>query len=178
MQDRDILRRKIRALKKQMSEEDRLRKSLSVWEQVEAAEQFGKADTVLMYWSLPDEVHTHDFILRWHGAKKIILPAINGDTLVLREFTGTENLLRHPLLHIGEPKGPDLEQYEKIELAVIPGIAFGRDNARLGRGKAYYDRLLPFIHAYKIGVCFDFQLLDTVPTDKHDIPVDRVITDC
>jgi len=47
----------------------------------------------------------------------------------------------------------------------------------MGRGKAYYDKLLSSLKAFKLGVCFDFQLLQLVPTDEHDIKMDQILTE-
>ena len=77
---------------------------------------------------------------------------------------------------IMEPVGEPFERYEDIDLAVVPGMAFDSQNNRLGRGKGYYDRMLPRLtKAYKIGVCFDFQRLPGIPADEHDCKVDEVI---
>ena len=59
---------------------------------------------------------------------------------------------------------------------MVPGMAFDRNNNRMGRGKGYYDRFLATIpQAYKIGVCFKFQLVDEIPTDALDIRMDEII---
>jgi 5-formyltetrahydrofolate cyclo-ligase len=58
----------------------------------------------------------------------------------------------------------------------VPAVAFDKDGNRLGRGKGFYDRLLNHTKAVKIGVAYDFQLVDEIPVEPHDIPVDRVIT--
>ena len=59
----------------------------------------------------------------------------------------------------------------------MPGVAFDKTGARLGYGKGYYDRLLADTRAMKIGVGYDFQLVDDdIDTDTHDVPVDIVIT--
>ena len=58
-----------------------------------------------------------------------------------------------------------------------PAWAFDRQGNRLGRGKGYYDRLLPHLPtAYKIGICFPYQLVNDIPTDAHDIRMDEIIT--
>ena len=66
-----------------------------------------------------------------------------------------------------------------VDLILVPGLAFTRDGARLGRGGGYYDRLLANIPArtHRIGVCFAAQILATLPTEPHDQRVERVITE-
>ena len=56
-------------------------------------------------------------------------------------------------------------------------MAFDREGHRLGRGKGYYDRFLSRVpNIYKIGLCFSWQLVDSVPTDEHDIRMDETVT--
>lgn len=68
---------------------------------------------------------------------------------------------------------------DKIDLIVVPGLAFPRDGHRLGRGGGFFDRLLagPAAAASKLGVCFDFQLLESIPIEPHDIVMDTVVTE-
>jgi 5-formyltetrahydrofolate cyclo-ligase len=63
------------------------------------------------------------------------------------------------------------------DLALVPGVAFGRDGGRIGFGKGYYDRLLSARTTLRIALAFSFQVLDTVPTLPHDIPVDIIVTE-
>ena len=131
---------------------------------------------MLLYHSLPDEVDTHAFIRRWSARKRILLPVVKGDDLELRLYTGDDRLTEGAF-HIDEPTGTAFTDYAAIDLAVIPGVAFDRRGNRLGRGKGYYDRLLPRIPtAYKLGLCFPFQVLDQIPAEAHDIPMDEVLT--
>jgi 5-formyltetrahydrofolate cyclo-ligase len=73
----------------------------------------------------------------------------------------------------------DLELSETPDLILVPAIAFSRDGHRLGRGHGFYDRLLAgrAATAFKLGVCFSFQRLETVPVEPHDIVMDQVMTD-
>ena len=67
--------------------------------------------------------------------------------------------------------------YAAIDFIVVPGVAFDAKGNRLGRGKGYYDRLLPRIpSAYKAGICFPFQLVEEVPAESFDVRMDIIIT--
>ena len=79
--------------------------------------------------------------------------------------------------HIEEPTGDDLIDPDKLELIVTPGVAFDSKGNRLGRGKGYYDRLPATTKATKIGVAYHFQIVDELPAEPHDVPMDIVITD-
>ena len=64
----------------------------------------------------------------------------------------------------------------KIDVILVPGVAFDRTLNRLGRGKGFYDKILSQTKACKIGICFDFQLLDRIPTEVHDVRMTQVIS--
>lgn len=152
------------------------RQSAEIVAALAAHPAFRAANTILLYHSLKDEVDTHAFIRKWSREKRILLPVVTGDDLELRLYTGPEDLTVGAY-GIEEPTGARFTDYAAIGLIVVPGVAFDRDGNRLGRGKGYYDRLLPRIpSAYKIGICFPFQLVDEVPAEPFDIRMDEIIT--
>lgn len=152
--------------------------SSSLLAQLEDHPVFRRAQTILMYYSLPDEVQTHAFVERWNQSKRIILPVVKGDELELRLYQGKESL-KKGAYGIEEPIGPLLtdSDYNEIALAIIPGVSFDAEGNRLGRGKGYYDRLLPQLSAHKIGICFQFQVADSLPAETFDIQMDEVWTE-
>lgn len=171
-----ILRRSIRTIKASYSPAELEALSLSLLQRLEQHPRFVEARTVLLYHSLPDEVGTHVFVDRWCREKEIILPTVAGDDLVLHRYTGPDCLTLGSY-GILEPSGESFTDFESITLAVIPGMAFDHRGNRLGRGKGYYDRLLPRLtQAYKLGLCFPFQLLtDEIPHEPHDCQMDEVL---
>ena len=166
------LRRLIRERKALCPIEERLRLSEDICRKVMSTQVWQQARTVLLYHALPDEVNTLS-LLRVQG-KNILLPVVVGDDLELRIFDGST---AEGAFHIQEPTGQLFTDYASIDLAIIPGMAFDQAGHRLGRGKGYYDRLLPRLtQAYRLGICFPFQMLDSVPTEEHDIPMNEVIS--
>lgn len=177
MQTKTQIRADIAQKKKQYTQEDLTRRSIRLWDQLEKHPLFQSAHTVLLYYSLPDEVQTHTFVEKWSKTKTIILPVVKGDELELRTYTEKAHLIPGKF-HIEEPTGEAITASHAIELAFIPGVSFDRDGNRLGRGKGYYDRLLQKRLLYRIGVCFHFQLHETpLPADSLDIPMDEVWTE-
>lgn len=143
---------------------------------LEAHPAFRAANTVLLYYSLPDEVDTHDFIGKWSTKKRILLPVVAGNDLELRVYTNPADLAVGAY-GIGEPTGALFTDYAAIDFIAVPGVAFDRNGNRLGRGKGYYDRLLPRIPAaYKAGICFPFQIVEEIPAEPFDIRMDEIIT--
>ena len=137
---------------------------------------FQQARTVLLYYSLKDEVQTQEFVEKWSKHKKILLPVVAGDELELRVFTGKQDL-HTGSYGIEEPAGKLFTAYSTIDLAIIPGVSFDMYGNRLGRGKGYYDRLLPELKAYRMGICFHFQVSEEVPTEKCDARMHCVYTE-
>lgn len=135
------------------------------------------ASTVLLYHALPDEVPTQALLEELRAAgKTVLLPRVTSPTeMTLHRYTGPGDL-QTGAYGIMEPTGEPFSDYAHIDTVLVPGMAFDRHGHRLGRGKGYYDRLLPQLpHAYKMGICFPFQLLDEVPVDDHDVLMDCVV---
>ncbi len=122
---------------------------------LEAHPAFRAAHIVLLYYSLKDEVDTHEFVRKWSREKRILLPVVVGDNLELRVYTGPEDLATGAY-GIEEPTGERFTDYAAIDFAAIPGVAFDAAGNRLGRGKGYYDRLLPHLTAFKAASVFLF----------------------
>lgn len=174
-------KKELRQLVKQLREKQDIGeyniKSAVIMQSVENLAGFRDAATVMIYWSVRGEVNTHDFIRKWAGKKRLVLPSVDGETMNLKIFEGSDALIAGDLYGIPEPDGPLFKDHKSIDLIVVPGVAFDRNNNRMGRGKAYYDRFLSSVIAKKIGVCFRFQMFDEIPADENDIRMDMVITD-
>lgn len=169
------IRKEIRALKQNYSLDQKKEMSLPILESLEKLPEFINAKTVMLYWSMKDEVFTHEFVCKWAKQKRVILPCVIGETLDLKVFYGKENMVEGETYGILEPDGPVFMKEDELDLILIPGIAFDSNNNRMGRGKAFYDRLLQSLSAFKVGICFDFQMLDDVPVDEHDIKMNEVV---
>ena len=169
------LRRKVKALKAAFSMAEMADKSNGILARIESDPAFISANVVLVYWSLKDEVQTHNFINRWYLKKQILLPVINGENLLLRPYKGPEKMKEDRFYRILEPTTADFNDLSRIDYVLVPGVAFDNENNRMGRGKAFYDKLLVSIDAKKVGLCFDFQVFEKIPTNVYDIKMDKVV---
>lgn len=175
---KQALRKVIRQLKSSYTQEELHAMSLLVIHQLLLHPRFVNAHTIVFYHSLPDEVDTRDAISRLvEMGKEVLLPAVITDAEVeLRVYRDAKDL-QEGAFRIMEPCGVRFDKYEDIDIVIVPGMAFTADGRRLGRGKGYYDRLLGKMpNAYKIGLCFPFQLVDDIPCEPHDIKMNEVIT--
>lgn len=169
------LRKHIRKLKESQSASDRKNESSEILHTLEGLADFQSARTILLYYSLPDEVDTHGFVSRWSSSKTILLPVVTGSELAVRRYSAEK--MQRGCMGIEEPEGDDFTDFDAIDLVVVPGMAFDSHGNRLGRGKGYYDRLLPKLkRARKIGICFGFQYAEQIPSEEHDVRVDTVVT--
>lgn len=176
--DKHELRKQIRIAKKGLTLEEKILRSRPIMQKVAELPQFKEAETILLYWSMDDEVQTHEFVDQWYGQKRILLPCVDGDDLLLRQYTGRECLKAGEQFGIGEPTGEVFSELEKIDMIVVPGVAFDHHNNRMGRGRGFYDRMLKNTpNAFKVGVAFDFQVMEQIPTEPFDVAMNQVITE-
>lgn len=139
---------------------------------------YKNAKSICTYVSTADEVNTHQIIREALLAKgSIIVPKIQGADLELYSIRSFEELTpgTYGILepHIHRSHVP----IQSIDLFIVPGIAFGRDGSRLGRGKGYFDRLLAHIQVPIIGLSYERQIHDTVPHSAKDKKVDIIVTE-
>ena len=165
--NKQILRQRIRASKAVLDDNDRRQAALRIFSTIRSMAAFIMAERVLLYHSLPDELSTREFLASLPQGKRYYLPRVNGPDLDILPYA----------FHIEEPDGNDTVDVADIDLIVVPGVAYDRSGNRLGRGKGFYDRLLSRARAITVGVCYDFQLVDSIAVDEHDIPVDFVVAD-
>ena len=171
------LRITIKSLKNQQDRKEWEEFSNKIFAQVEQTEAFKKSSTILSYWSMNDEVITHQAVERWSKHKKVYLPLIKGNDLELVRFEGVKKMKPEPIFGILEPTSEEKIEISGIDLVIVPGVAFDASCNRMGRGKGYYDRLLSESVAAKIGVAYNFQIVDEVPVDQYDVPLNMVVTE-
>lgn len=173
--EKNAIRLNIKKLKTELSNSEKQQLAIKLFQKIELTPEFQKASTIFIYWSLPDEIPTQDFIYKWSEKKSILLPVIIGDIMFPVKFDANESMQKG-MLGIMEPESKEVFS-GTIDLIIIPGIAFDKQKNRLGRGKGFYDKYLETgVRVTKIGVCFDFQLLTSLPVDKHDIKMDKIFT--
>lgn len=162
----------MRSLKVNVTDEEKRDAADKVFVSLFSLDEWKRARRVMFYHSLPDELSTL-WCLDAIKDKELFLPRMIGDDL---EVVAYENGNLHAgNFNVSEPDGESVAP-ETLDLIVVPGVAFDVELNRLGRGKGYYDRLLARTTAIKVGICYDFQLLDSVPSEEYDIKMDIVIT--
>lgn len=170
---RSEMRRRLKAL--QAMPELRREAAEKLLQRVTVSDLWRQAHNLLLFASLPDEVDTAPLLeAATAQGKQVWLPRVEGDDLALCRYA--PQWLRPGAFHIPEPTpdAPLLTDFSRLDLALIPGLAFTPKGARLGRGRGYYDRLLPRLACPKMGLGYGFQVVDEIPTDPWDVRLDGV----
>ena len=178
MTNKADLRRSIRT-QLPLSAEERAEKSQALCYAIERSEAWRSAGTVAIF---APQTAEPDVELLWAEArdKRICYPRIAGSGMEFRAVSDPATLvagrwkLREP-----DPRHSPAVHLTELELLLVPGVAFTTSGARLGRGGGYYDRILANLStdAVTLGVCFDLQIVDFLPTEPHDQPVRHVVTE-
>lgn len=174
-------RRKMIELLKTMQPEEHQMKSDAIVEFLKADEAFQKAETIGVTISAFPEVDTHRLIeYCWKAGKKTAVPKCDPVTRamtfrIIEDFSQLETVYMR-LLEPMEEKTQSVEPGE-IDLLLVPGVVFSQDGYRIGFGGGYYDRYLTRYAGPTRSLAFAMQLVDAVPVEPHDIPVDCICTE-
>ncbi len=197
---KERMRREAIARRKSLPDKDL--KSLAIWHLLSGCREYRSAETILLYLDVGSEVRTHctlpsllggsergkDRIVPWEYdfllPKKVLIPyCVEGEILLFRLVMETEIAPGAFGIHEPMPHWRQVLQRkaspEEIDLAILPGLAFDLEGARLGRGKGYYDQFVPNLRsdAIAVGLSFECQLFDQIPMEPHDRYLDMIITE-
>jgi len=181
MKDKGSLRKYYLKLLKEQNKQECERKSRMIAEQFWQLPAIGKARSILFYASMPGEVDTLAMIEKAiFLGKRVALPIVekNKGKLIPTVILSMEDVHKGTY-GIAEPHSdPDKALALKdIDAVIVPGLAFDRCNNRLGRGAGYYDRFLSTLPktVTTVGLAFDFQLTESLPTEAHDVRLQQII---
>lgn len=190
--DKAEIRKQILARRDSLAPYEIEDKSRIIFDKLVNLDEYKEAENLLIYASMRSEVRTDEIILdALADGKKVYCPKVTdkktGRMVFVRIFALED--LKEGYFGIREPELEDQseifsyddnpELLSEITLAVVPGVAFDRNNNRIGYNGGFYDRFLSSHSEVKsIGICFDIQILeDILPVDAHDIPLDMIVSD-
>ena len=174
------LRAKICARLKSISPEQRAAASAQLCSRFKASDIWHAAKSVLLFAPRTDEPDIWPLLDKAIAARKTVaLPAFVPGTNTytarqiidpVRDVVAGQFSIREPL-----PSCPEVP-LNRLDLVLVPGVAFDTRGARLGRGKGFYDRLLATVRGTKCGVAFEEQIVDAVPVEPLDIRLNCILT--
>jgi 5-formyltetrahydrofolate cyclo-ligase len=182
-QKKTTIRQQAHTARNQQANKDEL--SRQICDTFMALPEYAAAQTVLFYLDVRSEVRTRSALPQaLQSSKRIVVPYCVNNELELFLLTGMEELAVG-MYKILEPRSELRGLPEKkvtpqeIDLVMVPGVAFDRTGARMGHGLGYYDKLLQHARpdAPLIALAFECQLFPEIPTEAHDIFMDKVITE-
>lgn len=179
--EKSIQRKNILSILNKMSEEEHSRKSSAVIANLWNDPAFVRAEVVGVTISAFPEVDTVKLIEKcWQAGKRVAVPKCQPLTRLM-DFYIIENLgqLETVYMKLLEPKVSETEYISpaKINLMIVPGVAFAKNGYRIGFGGGYYDRYLADYSGITRSLAFSCQIVDSVPVEEHDIPVEGIYTE-
>ena len=143
------------------------------------SEYFAKAKTLALYDPINNEVATGQiFAAAQELEKRVYYPRVAGDDLEFIEVHTTDELVPGAF-GVAEPVSGEMISVAELDLIVVPGVAFDLRGHRLGYGRGFYDRQLAerSVATVAVGLCFEMQLCDLLPSENHDQALDYVATE-
>jgi 5-formyltetrahydrofolate cyclo-ligase len=175
---KNILRVQMRAQLERISPAVRAVESIGLCERLEA--QLPSARAILFFAPLPDEPDVWPVLERSLALGTVCaLPYFDASTQAygarVIQKIGTD--LVAGKFGVREPAAQCAAMpLNQLDLVLVPGLAFDRFGSRLGRGRGFYDRLLGEVSGVKCGICYQGQLLESLPTEGHDVSVNFIVT--
>ncbi len=176
------LRQELSAKRKALPPELIDERGLKIQSRFLATHYYHRARTIALYAPFRGEVPTRDILIAAIADGKVVcypLSHVRGRVLSFRAIT-SESELEPGRLGVREPAlASDLIPVEQIDLFVVPGLGFTQNGKRLGRGGGYYDATLEASspHSRRVGLGFNEQVVEWVPTETGDIDMDLVVTE-
>ena len=174
--DKTALRRAIREQKRAMSEEEIILRSEKLGELFLASEAYRTAKTIYGYLPYNQEVRTVPMLAQaLADGKKVAVPKIYGDTMKFLYLDALSQVAKNEM-GIPEPIADEPVAEDHTALVLMPGLAFTEKGDRMGYGGGFYDRFLAEEpHHPTLALCYAFQMVESLPTEEFDIPVDTVL---
>ena len=178
------LKLRILEKRKKLTKQEVKEKSKKIIDNLKSLKEFQSAKNMVFYVSFGNEVDTHEIIkeLLANKEKTVIVPYVlkNYPILQLSELKNFDEL-EEKTFGILEPRELYIREFsiKKIDLVILPGVVFDKDGCRIGYGFGYYDRFLKKLekHVKKISLAFELQIVNEIPKEKYDVPVDFVVTE-
>ena len=180
--EKKALRAKILAVRRELKEPYRQKASQRMIDVFCALPDFKEPKVVMCYASMGDEVQIRPLIQRWldMGVTVTMPRVISKGQMEAVTLPDLDSLVEGEYgILTPDPVKSQVVAPEKLDMIVVPGVAFDTRGERLGMGAGFYDRFLSESEpqALRIALCFDCQLAEEIPMEVHDQRVEAIITE-
>ena len=208
MKTKNEIRKEILNIRNNLNAEIAEQKSRIIIDKIKYTEEYKNSKSIMVYMDFKNEVSTKAFITEALAeGKKVIIPYTNTEKIQIIpvEINSLDDLVLCKFGYL-EPKKEALNNpydIEKIELIIVPGVAFDKRKNRIGFGKGYYDKFLRNRNAYEknstenlnakeineaalvketilakaFALAYEFQVFEEIPAEEHDIKMDKIFTE-
>lgn len=168
-----------KAARSKMSQSEVSAKSALIAKTFLESELYKKAQRIMLYMPLGNEVDTLGIIKAAFSAGKNVAFPVTEKTsgIITPYYAKPDTLFEKGSFSIMEPQSAATADVSKLDVVLVPGIAFDKNGNRVGFGKGCYDMFFKEVDAVKVGVCYDFQICEEIPADEHDIKMDFLLTE-
>ncbi len=178
------LRQQMIRQRKSLSPLELKERSREIFQRLQGLEAYKNATKLMTYVPFQEEIHTtlviEDFL---EQNRQVFIPVtrpkekkiIISELLDLKKDLETGHFgVMEPKPYAFRPKNP-----QTLDLVIVPGLAFTKSGYRIGYGGGYYDRFLPTLkqNPVTIALALDFQIVDSLPLNQYDVPVDMIVTE-
>ncbi len=174
MNKKQLLRKKFLELRLKLDKRIKKQKDKKIIKNLLSLDEFKKAKDVMIYYPFKNEVDVLKLI-KICKDKNFFFPVVNFKKKILEVRKYNEKFVKNKF-GILEPKAKSLKRI-KLDFVVVPGIVFDEKCFRIGFGGGYYDKFLKTVDCFTCGVCYDFQIVKSLPTIKNDVKLDCVISE-
>jgi len=161
-----------------LTQDEIIEKSQTMTDMLIESDLFKSCESLYAYLDVRNEVHTRpliDYCLM--AGKPVYVPVTHDKEMFFTRLFDFSNL-KEAAFGIPEPENPVPAEPDSRSLFIIPGVGFDKHGNRIGYGAGFYDKYLScrkYLHL--VGICFEIQLVDTLPADETDIQMDFILTE-
>lgn len=181
MESKSKIRKRVLNVRNNMSKEDVKKNSNAIMDKITSLDIYKHSKVVFIYMDFKNEVMTSNLIKRMLSEKKrVVIPYTDSiNTVLIPSEITKESDLKQNSFGYYEPKSILPVNIEEIDLVIVPGVVFDKNLNRIGFGKGYYDKILNRLKpsAKKVALAHDFQVLEDIPAEEHDVKMDMIITE-
>jgi len=169
-------RKQCKAIRKELGDETRRAASHAICARLVGWDIFQNAKTILTYMPMRTEVDLRSLFTEFPEKRWLIPRILPGEEgrMVFHPYD-PDNLILHPFGMVEPAQHLPQVSPSEVQLVLVPGLAFDHSGWRLGYGGGFYDRFLAGFEGVSVGIVFQALLLDMLPHDEYDVPVDWVV---
>lgn len=175
---KQVIRQRLLDQRRLLEESSGRKRSHVVQDAVLASTPFVAAEAIALYASVHNEVRTDRlFAAALSAGKKVFFPRLENGRIVFVQVHSAGDL-QTGSFGVLEPSGGEIASPEDLDMVLVPGVGFDRQGHRIGYGLGYYDRALAACrNAIFLGLAYEFQVVENLPEEEHDIRLDFLVTE-